>query len=754
MTTKKAPKEAAALADKSTPTPGGQMEKQAATTGVTETLLPPAEPDDEYDPYLLLESESETPQAEAELSAVLWPDAISTTDAGPSAVRRMTKEAFTKALLSSAMQKAPVYEFRTVPASAIPKLKADQRAIVDAPPGSGKTWALVRRIMRLAARETDPAGILVLCPTPDVKRELLARLRAAARRSKLGPAWKQVQVATFDAYAAELMRSWQEQDPERLREIPVRAREGNQQPLQDAAMLIRRHPELVMNLQHVLVDDIQNVVGMQAAFLLQLLASLPPGAGFTLFGDRCQALFDLPSAKSSYASADQLYGQLMRAYPDAELLTMEGNHRSSSDLRALSEPFRRAILAGAPQQVKKAADELLGKVRSQDIAWQTLHPTSLRSIVTGKTLGILTRTAGEALAISNLLHRAGITHNLLLDNHERQWAGWLGRVLLAHDGQTLDKVTFAEIFRDLYPGADPDPYWEALTATQEDPPQSRYVVRDLLVGVHRLRDSTDLGSSPDEEQAAVTVGTIRMARGREFDTVLLASDLFNGGGYTDRAQREAAQRSAAEVLAESRLAYVGLTRARKSLYLMMLPLDAVRLSKVRSRNHSSGRWYKSQVKRLPTTVLKSYRRRTLHAFEVDADDFVPESFAEDEEAQTYLLTAAPDLPDAEMELHLSRDAGTPVYELSDPEQPGIQLAVSDADFMSELTSALGFARKVKRDQLSPEDYPETFREVYVQRVVTHIGSAEQMPPHAKAYGDQAVWLGLEIVGFAKAINRT
>ena len=714
----------------------------------TDTLLPLADPDDEYDSFLGMENEEETPQTEAKYSAVLWPE-LPEPEEVPLSSRRMTKEAFTRALADAMQRSSPVYQFRTVSANTILRLQPQGRAIVDAPPGSGKTWTLVRRALRLAAAAPRPEDIILLCSTPTDKEHLLERLHEAGRRSKQGDAWKRLTVLTFDAYAAHLLEVLAAAHPSQR--ISLEGRTG--QSLPDAGLVLGKHPELLADVRHVLVDDIQNIVGPTAAFFLQLTAALPETSGFTYFGDRCQALFDLPAAKSNYASADQLYGQLMRANPEAALLSLSGNRRSTEEMVQLAEPFREALLTGRPGRIAQAAASLLHKVRSQDIAWQDLHPTSLRSLVTGKTLGILTRTKGEALAISNLLYQGGITHNLLLEGQGPRWAGWLGRVLLAHEGTSLDQESFAAVFADLYPGTDAVPYWQALSATQPDPLAGSYQIRDLLAAVHRLPDRSELGPSPDEEPAAVTVSTIRMSRGREFDTVLLASDLFNGGGYTDRAQREAARRSDAEALAESRLVYVGLTRARKKLYLMMLPLEAVRLSQIRSRRPArAGRWYKSQVRRLPTTVLKSYRRRSLRAFEVSVDDLAPESFAENEDAQTYLLTSAPDLPDAEMELRFIDNKGQPSYGLFDPEQAALQLGRSTDEFVLELTTALGYARNLKRDSIGPEHFPEAFRDLYVQRVATHIGAAAEAPPHAKISGDQAVWLGLDVIGFARAVD--
>lgn len=709
------------------------------------TLLPPAETDEEYDPYLLPQDTQDTPQEEEAISALLWPEKQTRLpeklSSGP---RRMSREAFTKAL-ARVVTPPPVFSFDAVRQKTVIRLDASERTIVNAPPGTGKTYALIQRIFYLLLKGAGPENIVVICISFSQKRRLLSLLKAEGEKKGMQDVSEKVRILTYEDFAKELLTGTHEEN--------IRISVDNPDLLKKAGALLATSAGPLSPLQHLFADDVQNIVGPQAAFLLQLTAHLPSGAGFTYFGDRCEAIFDVPANKANYSMSDQLYGQLLHTYRDAKRLTMSKNYRSTPELTSLSEPYRQAILSGHAEEVEQAASEVLHRVRSQDIPWQDLWPSAFRAWTRNETLGILTRTSGEALAVSGLLYGAGIAHTLHISHQEEQYGAWLGRVLLAHRKDTISRAEFVQTFRRLYPKADPGPYWDGLRSGQADPAARRFAVADLLSALQDPEKHAQLLPSPDEKPAPVTVSTIHMAGGLEFDTVFLASDLLSGG-YTQRARKEAAKRTDAQVLAESRQVYVALTRARRRLFLMMLPLEAVRLSKIRSRRpHGPERWYKSQIKRVPAPMLKSYRKRSLRAFEIGiAADLLPETFADSEEIQFYLQDTGSELPNAELELRLEKTAPYPSYELIDPDVPSLRLAQTDRDFVTELTSALGYARNLQKNSIRNEHYPETFREIYVRRVVTHIGPAAEAPVNARIYGDFCIWLGLEVVGFARAVE--
>jgi DNA helicase-2/ATP-dependent DNA helicase PcrA len=84
----------------------------------------------------------------------------------------------------------------------------------------------------------------------------------------------------------------------------------------------------------------------------------------------------------------------------------------------------------------------------------------------------------------------------------------------------------------------------------------------FLERVALVADSDQIPSTPDGEEAGVvTLMTLHTAKGLEFDTVFLTG--FEDGVFP----HQRALADAAELQEERRLAYVGITRARKRLYL-------------------------------------------------------------------------------------------------------------------------------------------------------------------------------------------
>jgi DNA helicase-2/ATP-dependent DNA helicase PcrA len=99
----------------------------------------------------------------------------------------------------------------------------------------------------------------------------------------------------------------------------------------------------------------------------------------------------------------------------------------------------------------------------------------------------------------------------------------------------------------------------AAGAAQPDASLGAFLERVALVA-----DSDQIPDDPDEAHAGVvTLMTLHTAKGLEFDTVFLTG--CEDGVFPH--QRAIAERSGAELAEERRLAYVGITRARKRLYI-------------------------------------------------------------------------------------------------------------------------------------------------------------------------------------------
>ena len=173
----------------------------------------------------------------------------------------------------------------------IVNLPADAHALVSAAAGTGKTHALAGRLTKLIEADGLGAGddVLVLSFSRAAVAELRRRIGGLAGDARY------VGVATFDSFATRILASAEPDGPWQRLDYESRIRSAadllsGQQPL-DEVQLVR----------HVLVDEIQDLVGARAQLVMALLRRAE--VGFTLFGDPAQAIYGHQAAQEGAASA-------------------------------------------------------------------------------------------------------------------------------------------------------------------------------------------------------------------------------------------------------------------------------------------------------------------------------------------------------------------------------------------------------------------------------------------------------------------
>ena len=150
----------------------------------------------------------------------------------------------------------------------------DSFTLLIAPAGTGKTFTLVRRIEHLLAQGLAPDEILALSFSRAAVAELAKRTTGPTRL---------VAVRTFDAWALDLLRNTYSEDEWGLWTFDERIVEAT-------AALARGDTEYSTHrIRHVLLDEVQDLVGARQSMVRGLLTAL--GCGFTVVGDPAQAIY-------------------------------------------------------------------------------------------------------------------------------------------------------------------------------------------------------------------------------------------------------------------------------------------------------------------------------------------------------------------------------------------------------------------------------------------------------------------------------
>ncbi len=419
-----------------------------------------------------------------------------------------------------------------------------KRLLVTAGPGTGKTHVLIARLEALVRHyELSPGSqVLVLSFSRAAVREVRDRLKT------VGGDVGFVRAYTFDSFATRLLSrfepegSWPTLDYDDRIDAAIELLNSNEKAC-----------EFLADYLHILVDEIQDLVGVRADFVLKILRSADKG--FTLLGDPAQGIYNFAVEGSARTVGSQaLYRKLRSEYGESlEEFELYENHRIETKSAEMFL-WAGAKLSRPECDYKKTAGKILDGIEDLP-SLGTIQKTARALQKEGGTTAVLTRNNGQALVISRKLSAADISHVLRQAATERLIAPWVGWILGRFPHILVARRQFLAMARDARSDSEPDPeeMWDLLKRTERRPGR----MLDLSV-ISRVISQ---GYVPDELSEiltdGLTVSTVHRAKGLEFDKVVLVRpiNLLESDWLGE----------------EVRVLFVALTRARTQIYRVDSP---------------------------------------------------------------------------------------------------------------------------------------------------------------------------------------
>ena len=285
------------------------------------------------------------------------------------------------------------------------------RLLVTAGPGTGKTHTLVARIAHLVEHDgVAPGGVLALSFSRAAVGELRSRLRATG--SDAG----RVAPVTFDSFATRVLAevapggSWRDQ-----------SYDGR---IEAAISRIADFGEFLEQVEHLCVDETQDLVGVRMHFVKALLEQLD--VGFTLLGDPAQGIYDFtlqPDGDPIRDGSPAFYAWVRQRYrTDLQDAALTRNHRAKT-------PNVAAAAALGPRVLKDPVGAASALADLLDDAPTLGSLDAIENDSVNQTTAILCRNNGHALWISRDLNNQGIAHVLRRggDKPEHRSLGCLAR---------------------------------------------------------------------------------------------------------------------------------------------------------------------------------------------------------------------------------------------------------------------------------------------------------------------------------------
>ena len=600
-----------------------------------------------------------------------------------------------------------------------------RRMIINAGPGTGKTWTLIEKIINLVdVQEVDPETILVLCFSKAAVEVVKNRLKKAADEERVSEVINLVDVRTFDSFASQVLY-WvkDESEYDNLQYYDI-GKLNYDERINLFTSTITDLPELMEQCCHLFVDEVQDLVKERARMVLAIIRNIPESSGVTLLGDACQSIYDYQAGNDRMTSK-QFYSVMANDMPKFTYYTFTRNYRQEDELAYLGDGYRKHILSGRIKDCDSYwhndVEKRIPQFKEYDA--DKITQNSLRELLDAGTVGILTRTNGQALKISAALKEKGINHVLKKRLRDNTLNKWIALVFNDYELTSVDEDDFTTLYNQIADPEDAESYevWNAIKEAARVSSE-RIGVRDILKGV--MTNSRSMVLYSHERVSGLTVTNIHRGKGREFDAVLVENDIFS----EDEKELE-----------EHKVCYVALTRPKREIYRINAKADYIRIDKEGDR-----RCFKSDY--------VGYNKQRLTYFEVTGEpDIDLRSFVRESGAQLYIRENYDDLVGKKIVLikdkHKSEFVRYKIVLVED----NYVLGYTSKEFYESLSRALHIVYKLpSRAELYFNVYPERFTDIYVDDVISVIDQLDGSEIGVKAFGEMVTWNAVTIVGYSKA----
>ena len=603
---------------------------------------------------------------------------------------------------------------------------ASAQLLVQAGPGTGKTHCLLKRLEFLAEEEELEPGseILVLSFSVAAVAEVKSRLKDAVEKESITEDLLRTQIRTFDSFASRFI-------------IAVTGQESlagdYETRIEKATELIVSNEKAMEELQryrHVLVDEIQDLVGSRAEMTLQILRQVD--CGFTLLGDSAQGIYDFQISKQPDAvTSTEFLNQVREFFPELDTnIEFQRNYRVRDNpvLEEISEKGRKLILNNKPM----AAAYLFEEYQFLESLGELSNPSVPDNFINNRSC-FLCRDNGQVYRLASCLKSMDRPFRIQKRRDEKTVPSWVGWLFLGWSSSEISKRDCISLFEDrLGDGSmDSQEMWDLLLRIVRQRKNSRLLNLNLLRQALKTDAVFPEAEAPTDRD--IILSTIHRSKGREFDRVAVVIGDNQGFEEAIDSDEPVVDENAED---ETRILFVGLTRARNKLYR----LDAGRRDGL--RRNEVNRWVETPFlygKYGPWQPLKSLevgleRDIDIHSFVSKKKYGSVQKIYENQEIIQNL-----NYGDSVTLRFLTSENRIPIYDICVGEiDQQRSIGTTDQHFGWALRQSIS-------ETVSGSKVPHQITGLWIRDIVTEIGDAgKEVVP--REFRTSCLWSGVRIMG--------
>ena len=566
-----------------------------------------------------------------------------------------------------------------------------ERIWVNAGPGTGKTYTVIQRLKKLLSSELDGA-ILVLCFSKNAVQVIYDRLQEAiGYQADALISDGQLVIRTFDSFATYMLED--ELNP---------AWDYNKRIEEFIKMIGRNSGALNDMLEYLIVDEIQDTVGVRARMLISMLDELT--CGVLLLGDKCQSIFDWTIRDTNDMTFVAMEKELeKRGFTRYELAE---NRRQAKELAQKGQELRQVMLLDDEDAQQSAVQAFKAWTKTK---WRGYEIKSLPQCLSGAEDLVLCKTNGEAARISQLLYENGahFSHMMKQSSNHKSLASWIAKALHGNDGHILAKAQY-DMNVSEYEIPDADAKWKTLKSLDGHEHAPGLHIPEVLSALSQMDSLPDICLNTVDDAAIIS--TVHRAKGSEAEHVYwIDSPLV----YENQQEQEGA-------LSDSlKAAYVAATRAKKDIH-MVEPDGQFYMKSV-----LDNRWIRTGYSKSKKPFCKGI---AMLPGDVDLMSFASVECAD--ASQTLLSCLEAGFP-----VELYPNEAEYCFDIYFEGQP---IGKTSSDFTKALFAGFDATNKNK-------NWPAGIRNVFISAVTTVVapgaGNVDER------YRTSGCWLGIELGGF-------
>lgn len=493
------------------------------------------------------------------------------------------------------------------------KRNLNDKVIVNAPPGSGKTETIIQKLIYICNNNlTSPKDILVICFSRAAVKEIKERVERETNIKN------KIDIRTIDSFCSWVIRKLEDNYKEKFSKMNYDER------IEYVTKLIINEKEQkrynlilqINSLKHIIIDEFQDIVGVRAKFVIELLG-INKKCGFSLYGDEYQAIYNYQAKEMT---SDDMILKIKDMHKECKTVEYTKQHRVKDSIQKTKNMIVRVQIKRNRDRAAKLNEVIkymLTEIKTKDI-----------KEIGDKQIAILTRKNGEVYEITSKIK--GVPYKILQYANELIFPSWIAYILSDYTNIIISKQKFEERMQNRLNIQDSEEYWNYCKKIENIEKSIDNTPDELDLQTFKENLIIDKGNYPldfREEKKKLIISTIHKAKGREYDEV-----------YLNYREKDFVQdKPIREVFDNARLLYVAITRAKEKCYHYNEEIKGIYFNSYNEKNQE--RYYGYVNRKSGKKCFKKIRKIEL-GLEGDINDesFIdPEVVGNVEQSQEYIM---------------------------------------------------------------------------------------------------------------------